>query len=46
MERIFSVNIKYGKVVINPKGIKAILSNNSKVKKEEAKVEEAKVKTK
>lgn len=45
MERIFVFNVKYGKIAINPDGIKAVLANNSKAKKEE-KVETPKVKTK
>jgi len=43
MERIFVANIKYGKVAINPSGIKRMLVKNAKNK--EAK-RDAKVKTK
>ena len=45
MERIFVFNVKYGKLAINPDGIKAVLTNSSKAKKEEKK-EKEKVKTK
>lgn len=43
MEKIFVVNVKYGKIAINPDGIKALLTNKNK---KEEKVETSKVKTK
>lgn len=42
MERMFTVNIKYGKVLLNPKGIKKFLSEKTKKQKTEERV---KVKT-